>query len=320
MSDPVESYLAQLQSEATTDSRGVFSVDLGRGLEKIGRFQLQSPHHAVLALVSCAVGLEGQRVEFFGQTEDRIFELSGAGFGHPEMQRLFSAALAGESLEGRRRALRNLALALQSSVSGPDLILSGTTSDGESGAKISIQGGQLTISPAPPANPHLNLHFRRPRPKLQWLSNTARRWMGLPLPSTPDRQLMQRHCRFCQVPLRWENQDFNLAQQGRWEHLMVINPSRIRVPLKPLRVRQESRLEQDLPYFGYLGRAGEGGGLALIVDGVLCQHHFDPPDDRFRAILWHNGLRRDLSLETVVADESLGKFFEEISSLYRGLP
>ena len=65
MSDRIEclqALLDDLVSEAPVESSGTFTVDPLRALEKLARFQLQSPYEYVLKLVQSAVAADASEI------------------------------------------------------------------------------------------------------------------------------------------------------------------------------------------------------------------------------------------------------------------
>jgi len=159
------------------------------------------------------------------------------------------------------------------------------------------------------------------RPRRTWSEigkGLAELLSGLPLQDQEDLSLLRRYARYCPVPIVLQGQGFTLERQGRWDQVLTINPQRLKRTLKPLAGGEQRQQEADLPFYGYLGRSAQGGGLLVVVDGLIYPLA-GPPDEFFRGILWHDYLQRDLTLLNLVNDANLSQFTDQVAALYQSL-
>ena len=321
MNSSLEGYLQSLSAEGEIDSEGVFTVDLSQGLNKMAQFQLPSPHHYVLRLVSVAALLKAKALDISGTSYQREFALEGEGFTAQEMRDLFASFLSDSSLDCRVRALRNLALAIYAAARLPGCVVSGNTWQGESGARWQLEAGRLSIQTLEQKSFRwigTRVEVRLQRSLGQLSKGLLQALSGYPLTTHEDIQLLRRYARYCQVPIILEGQNFTLERQGRWEKLLFVNQSRLLRHLKPLASGEQTQISLDYPFYGYLGKSPSGGGLMVVVDGLL----YPVPqieDPQFRGLLWHDHLQRDLTLLHLVQDDGLEQFLGQVRQLYQSL-
>jgi len=307
-------YLDHLHSEGALDSVGAFTIDVAKAIEKVSQFQLPSSDHYVLLLLACAVNLQAPQLHTEIVGDERKFHFPEVGFAQEELEDLFAGFVKGSARSRPEKARRYLALAIHAAVRNPEMDFRGVTWNGSSGGLLKATRGQLTIQPISHEDPGTILTFRK-NFGVGGLSRAVR-WMAEWLhPEDPAETLLRRYCRFAPIPVYLGLEEINVPTQGSWDDLVVINQQKVR-PLPPESALRSRHWDRDLPFSAYLGTCGAGGGLALIVDGLLYDHSFEPPHARFRAVVWHEHLNRDLTMMSLVEDELLRQFFQQLLDLY----
>lgn len=303
MATSADDYLGALQREAQVDSSGAFSVDLERARSTLQRFQLPSADHYVLPLVGCAVTGGADSLSFSCDQHRHIVDIGGLSIdfhaGGPVLNYLLVALTTATRLAGREWF--------------------GETWDGRAGSQFSMKTGQLQVlpltqSPWRPGSARTRLALTLPYPWEDRLMGTARWLAGVGPASDPAAEVLKTYSRYCPVPLQLNSRQLNLERQGHWQQLVVLN--RPPLQLRPLTAFRQTTLERDVPFAGYLGLGVGGGGMLVIVDGLLYTLKLPDAPPEFRAILWHSGLQRDLSLLQLVSNDELVKFRQQLSEIW----
>lgn len=276
------------------DSAGAFTIDLERAQATLQRFQLDSAYHYILPLVACAVAGGADSLSVFSDHQRRIVDLGGLAVdlsgGGPALSYLHSALAAANRLAD----------------------VFGETWNGQTGARFRMVGGQLRVIPLLQEGPVKTRIVLTPtRPWENRLFGAARWLAGVGPAADPAAEILKAYTRYSPMPVRLNGCQLNLERQGHWKLLGVLN--RPPLQLRPLTAMRQIALERDVPFAGYLGLGVGGGGGLVIVDGLL--YPFELPGE-LRAILWHSGLQRDLSLLNLVKNEELAEFHQQLSRIF----
>lgn len=298
MATSADDYLGGLRGEAAVDSSGTFSLDLAKSRRTLQRFQLPSADHYILPLVVCAVAGGADSLSFYQQHRHRVVDMGG----------LTVDLAPGGYLE----------LALLTALRRGGTQASGATWNGSSGSALRVDPGQIRITPLdhPPWDPPLvmtRLIFTPPNPLEKRLLGVARWMAGMGPESDPTAELLKAYSRYSPVPIRLHGRQINLERQGHWKLLAVLN--RPPLPLRPLTALRQLELQKDLPFAGYLGLGVGGGGVLLVVDGLLYPLELPHAPEDFRAILWHSGLQRDLSMLKLRENEELQNLRRQLAEI-----
>lgn len=313
----MDELLGGLGREATVESAGVFTLDRERALRTVQRFQLPGPQYCALAMVASAVVGGAKSVDYLHLHNRRTLNLNGLGFDFSQCD----AALANDI---QAPSLNYLTLALRSASRMTGQMVGAATWDGQSGALLKTVAGRLQATPLsePPwedwqARTRMDL-----APVTPWLAiagRTVRGLIGLPAEVDLVADVLKAYCCYSPVPVRVGGRELTITHQARWRVVTVVNGQRLPRVLKPLSVQSQLELEVDAPFCGYLGYGAGGGGLLVVVDGLLYTVDQVSPHSEFRGILWHQGLRRDLSLVQLVEDEALRLLREQVRALLQRL-
>lgn len=303
MATSADDYLGTLQGEAEIDSTGVFSIDLERAGATLQRFQLPSAYHYVLPLVACAVVGGAEGLSIFPARHSRVIDISGLAF----------------DFQGGGAALGYLQLALATAARLADTQVLGESWDGRAGSRFRMWRGKLLYSPLvqPPWDGGLHQRTRLTLTPVQlWdrrLAGAARWLVGVGPASDPAAELLKAYSRYSPVPIRLDSRELNVVRQGHWKLLGVLN--RPPLQLRPLTALRQIALEREVPFAGYLGQGVGGGGVLAIVDGLLYPVDLPGAHPEFRAIVWHSGLQRDLSLLKLVENDELQRFRQQLGQI-----
>ena len=289
-----DDYLGSLQGEARIDSSGAFSLDLERSRDKLQRFQLPSAHHYVLPLVACAVARGADSFAYFCDERRRIVDLGGV-----------AVELVDPYLQ--------LALATAGRLSDTDVY--GENWDGRTGLRFRVVQGQLRVLPLEIGGPtRTRLVLTSMHPWVNRLAGAVRWLAGVGPASEPAAELLKAYARYCPLPVRLNGRQLNLERQGHWKWLGVLN--RPPLQLRPLTALRQTAHSHEVPFAGYLGLGVGGGGALVIVDGLLYPLEIPELGPEFRAILWHPGLQRDLSLLKLVENGGLHIFRRQLKQIF----
>lgn len=271
------------------DSSGAFTVDQARAQATLQRFQLPSADHFVLPLVLCAVAGKADSFSYFHQQGQRVVEIGGLALG------------SGPLLE----------LALLTAVRRGGV--EGFSWDGRSGTRFRASAREpLQEAPWEPGLVKTRLLFTFPSDRLVRLL----RWVaGVGQASDPVAEVLKAYARYSPIPIRVNGRQINLERQGHWKHLTILN--RPPLHLRPITSMRQVSLDKDVPFAGYLGTGVGGGGVLVIVDGLLYPLDLPEAPEDFRAIVWHSGLERDLSLLKLRENEELQLFRRQLLEICR---
>lgn len=258
------------------------------------RFQLPSPHHYVLPLVACAVAGGADSLSVYAEQHRRLVCLGGLGVDL-ESGYLQSALAAAQGL------------------AHTDVY--GETWNGRSGSRFRVQGGRWLVTPLdePQGSPRTRLVLTPLYPWQDRISGGLRWLVGVGPASDPAGDLLKAYARYSPIPIRLNGRQLNLERQGHWKLLGTLN--RPPLLLRPVTALRQVSVRREVPFAGYLGWGVGGGGALVVVDGLLYPLEVPGLPADFRAILWHSGLRRDLSLLKLVETEELAAFRETLGEI-----
>lgn len=309
----MDEIVGALRQEGTSDSNGVFTLDLLKSAQKLQSFRLPSGYHYVLPMVGSAVLGGASSVSYLQSLDHNTLEIAGLAFDLSQCQAAL-AQPAGQDAAGYLALAIQTALRLQLRYR-----VQAVTWNGESGVIIQSRKGKLEATPllTPPwdeqqKRTRLVLAARFPGNNL--LDLCWRKLAGWPPARDPALELLQAYCCYSPVSIHTTARTLTLERQGRWSRLGVINAAQI--PRK--RPGSGIELNADVPFCGYLGWGPAGGGLLVIVDGLLYTVNLSseiPEGETFRGILWHQNLPRDLSLLNLVQGPALQELEAQILSL-----
>lgn len=304
MAISADDYLDSLRGEAIADSSGSFSLDLEKARATLQRFQLPSPDHFVLPLVICAVAGGADSLSYYHHQQSVVVDLGGLAV----------------RFEDRSKARAYLELALLTALRRAGTKVVGASWDGSAGfefqdAQRQLQIRSLELPPWEQDQVRTRLILTPADPVGRWLVGAARWLAGLGQESEPAAQLLKSYSRYSPVPIRLQGRQINLERQGHWKLLTILNQPPLN--LRPLTSLRQLSVQQELPFAGYLGSGVDGGGVLVIVDGLLYPMTLPGMPEDFRAILWHSGLPRDLSLLNLSEGEELESFRRQILGLWK---
>ena len=297
-----DDFLGSLQGEARIDSTGAFTIDLEQARAKLQRFQLPSADHYILPLVACAVVGGADSLSVFSDQHRRLVDLSGL-------------AVELES-GGPASGYLHLGLATAGRLAGTDVY--GEVWDGQAGCRFRVSQGQIhKVSLSQPpwhgGAPKTRLVLSAAHPWENRLAGAFRWLAGVGPARDLAGDLLKAYASYSPLPIRLNARQINLERQGHWRWLGTLN--RPPLQLRPITALRHATLEREVPFSGYVGLGVGGGGVLVVVDGLLYSLEVPELPSEFRAILWHCGLQRDLSLLQLVENDELDRFRRQLSEV-----
>lgn len=143
MSD-LESFLDTHATEGKKDSKGYFTLDQGRALLQLRRYQLTSPHQFVLNLVASSVASGAAFMNLQYSPRRILVERDGRGFQFDQLANLFSAALIKQT-DRQSAMVRELAVALNGLLYFEPRWIQVVSTTPEGSIKLRMDSSQLTV-------------------------------------------------------------------------------------------------------------------------------------------------------------------------------
>ncbi len=294
--NPAEQMLAELKNEGRLDSQGRFTLNPSRAREMLARFQLESPAHIILHLVSHAVAQFAQTIRVDSGRGELRLEHDGSHLGYEVLENPLGALLSDHR---DQVAPRELAIALNTLLAEADNqveILSG-------GWALSLSQQSQEFRPVPVSETTNRLVVRS---KLSLLE-----------PKTLEA------LRYCPAHLVVDGQTVSAPFDGGtcagWLQIRgrIDRPgSWLKVEPGPADFFQQTSLELPLSAFFRLG-GGSSGRLLVIYLGRLYElplgwglEGLDLPLD---VVVSTDRLRRDLSHTSLLQDRR----FENLQNLLK---
>lgn len=284
----MDELLGQLRTAGKLESEGRFTLDLGRALEQMRRFQLADPRHYVLNLVAGAAALGAGSIDLRWSPDAFEVEWDGPPLSRENMLALLDP-FAAEGTEGLRELARGLAASRA---------LEPAALEAESGqAYFYLDKASFQIEPRSTA--------RRNRVEVRVKRPVWQRFLA-PDPSQPA--LLQERCRYSTLPIHLNGSPLLGELEPPQSHAMIY-----------LEGPPDTRLRTHL---APSGRADFSALLALTPVGsgtIHALHHqvsypLDDPELYPGAfvVLSARGLQKELSQSTLVRTPELTAILERI--------
>jgi hypothetical protein len=210
----IDHFLQDLQSEGELDSKGAFTLDFSKSKEKLAQFLLEKAEHILLKLVQAGVAAGAQQLDFESKTQHIKFTMYGAKFDFQALGQILNFLLHDE---GGDRAIRHLAMAVNTAVSTRPTQIALACWDGRQGQLYRWSNEGRKIEPwTPPKRDRPVTHFQLLRTAEEANSNfwhflSQRDILGMLLGTKkgwdPDRLMLHEMACWCPIPIR---------MNGRW--------------------------------------------------------------------------------------------------------
>jgi hypothetical protein len=299
----VDELLGNLQAAGVLESHGTFTVDLRKAREKLQRYQLVTPRHYVLSLLSSAIG-SGAKKFFFEKSggECRV-GFDGQPYTVDELKRLFENMVLGTVAAEPR--LSDLGLAVQGARGLAPKFLEIESGFGKNGVRLSLESQTVTIEQMDEA-PKLTqgTGFATLFRLVEGASGPWRHFKtGLGLAGQEEIKLLKRRARYAPCDVFLGDEKLNNSRLGPWTLAakLVGGPD---LPEFALQSKRLFPLKGDDTLSGYIGFGTEMGGWMIVDNGITFQistDHSAYPTSR--AVLFTKGLSRDLSGDGLVRNE-----------------
>ena len=221
----VDSFLQELSSEGRLDSAGKFTLSLEHAKEKLSEFLLKSTQDYLLKLVQAGVAAGARTLDLRSSTGSLSFSMHGVSFDPIDLENILTHLLQpGQGAQAR--ALRHLAIAINTAITTRATGITLATWDGHKGQKIFWKAGGRSSQPWRPFRSQPCVHFGVRRTVLE---SASQFWhllgqrdifsmlTGGRAGLDPDRQTVLDRAIWCPVPL---------ALNGQWLPRPRLGPPR----------------------------------------------------------------------------------------------
>ena len=296
-------FLKELHAAGQHDSEGTFTIDLESQRSKLERYRLPSANHFILCLLSAAVSSQASRFDVTPDGSDLHVSFDGHPFRRQELEKL-DTFLFQTSTESLR--FRELAAALHASRAlGMHAVELLSYKEGE-GVFLLLDQRGVRLEDLPEISPFLDqrvtemtIRFRSPLARL----------MGAPR-GKAERALLERWGRFAPLRLFFGHDLLSIDRIRAWPiHIQIQGQAR---PSPNIRLAS-CPLETQHRWSGYIGFDHEPGGLLLISSGLRFQRPAPPAYPMAHAVIWVEGLEKDLSALQLLEDQALQDILETIN-------
>ncbi|MBI3929683.1 MAG: hypothetical protein HY319_29350 [Armatimonadetes bacterium] len=308
MSSAVEGLLAELRSGGQVDSKGVFSLDLPRTLDKLSHFRLPSPYHYARNLVASAVAAGATYVRFYSDADDTVLEHDGKPYPATQLRDLFGCLFEPES-NLAVQATRELAIGLHEVRRARFHWARLLTWDGQAGADLQMTERFLESKPrnrAPWPDRRMTCRLSiREKPGLRTLRKMAVKTVE---GKTPEARILDDACRLAPIPVFLNGQLLPLALQRPMlsgagvVHLFPQEPG----PRVPELLREmPADLRRETPdFFALIARTSVLPELTVVIHGIAFPGEgVDLGRPGVCAVVYSNTLVKDLSETQVVRNQ-----------------
>lgn len=297
----MDSFLQDQHSVGESHSQGGFTISLRESVRKLREYQFKQPEIYVLLLVSATIAKGATKVEVREDSRSLVLSFQGCFYSFAELER-FRETLSSD-LHARDQGLTlGLVGALESAAGRVTLISS--TDQGRVRWTVEADGGRLVEDKADAAP----LGTRIEIPKHTLLRGLFRRLKGF-AGLTAESRLLYNRCERALVPVKIQGESVNRPLiLGEVAALAVIGP-----------VSVEALVEQryHLPQKGWCGAVslgarpllGGASGLTAVVHGVSYPL---PKLSCLQGLVWHDGLRTDLSQSGILEDPTCSELLQEL--------
>lgn len=323
VSDELSEFLGELAAQGNVDSRGHFTLDIEKARDKLRRFQLTSPHHYVLCLLSAACAAGARTLQIQSDGLETTVKFDGQAFRFADFKDLFGAFLTPPSHDLFRVAVRELAMGVHGARAlEPEFITVESWGQG-AGARLQIHGNTMEVeplqeSPFGDAGNHTVFTVRERQGLWATLRLTIAQLRGH---RSAAEEILTAAGRYSETTVRVRNQAINVARLGNWPAVMRVNPQGPpRSPeLNPRKSTFQRAKNLRVPFAGYLGFGDGPGGSLIVVSGVLFQPVLATGYSTARIIIYAPHLQKDLSQTQLLQDAELEKVVRELSEALDGL-
>jgi len=323
VSDELSEFLGELAAQGSVDSRGHFTLDIEKAREKLRKFQLPTPHHYVLCLLSAACAAGAHVLHIQSEGLDTTVKFDGRAFRFDDFKDLFGAFLTPPTHDPNRVAVRELAMGVHGARAlEPEFITVESWGEG-TGARLHIKGNTMEVEPLK-ESPFGDLASHT----IFVVRERQNMWATLRLTIAQLRgqrgaaeEILMGAGRYAETSIRVRNQAVNIARLGNWPAVMRVNPQGPpRSPeLNPRKSTFHRTQELKVPFAGYLGFGDGAGGSLVIVFGVLFQPVLATGYSTARIIVYAPYLNKDLSQTQLLQDAELEKLTDQLSGALDGL-
>lgn len=203
-------FLEDLRTEGKLDSRGKFTVDFNHAREKLAMFLLEKTEHVLLKLVQAGTAAGARSLALTSKSTHISFAMNGVAFRATDLRQILNC-LWMDTDESPNRALRHLAIAVNTAVRTRPTAIALATWDGSRGSLIrwTARGCETQDWKPPKAHEPVTLfqlnrtteeyennlwHLLSQRDILSMLFGTRGGW-------DPDRLMVADMARWCPIPL-----------------------------------------------------------------------------------------------------------------------
>lgn len=317
--NPLARLFDELRGEGRLDSRGHFTLDVAKALEKMRQFQLRDPRLYVLNLVAAAVANGASFVRTSSTPESFSLESDGRGYAFEDLAELFSSPFIANAPE--RRATQELAIGLFGTRGLTVQQVSLETWQGDLGARLAIVEGRLEIARLTQNPLPEGLNVRLSVREKSSLLDSAYGLLGKVRrvkPQTQESEYVRGLCVFSPVPITLNGEQVNLPIPcgGALVAGQVSGPDGRSFPLSAILAEQVVSRSEG-PYAATLvleNRTLPGDALTVVVNGVSFSEFKEVPAyPNARVVVHASHLKKDFSQSSLVLDDEFRAMLEWIN-------
>lgn len=303
------SLLQELASAGQFDSSGAFQLDLTRSIRKLTEFRHKSSDRFLLHLVSAAVAFGSRHFSVRFDSHSWLVQFDVATLGFEEMKQIFSG-VGGQELHRRGVAQRELGLALCCLHGVGDCHIQVRSTK----ACLELTPAYLSVSPNGfPQSQGLAVEVGIPG----WTQARSRRMLHamcekLSVPPV-DILAFERESRYAPLFRHVNGKAVTpWSEEGRSRGTLRLQGDLLLPRSNQLLVERSHESEHTVSISLISGKPGIS--LHIVNFGLFFQDELAAPAG-FRAVIAHNGLKRDLLGRNLIRDEAYRQMLAEIVAL-----
>lgn len=299
----ISGYLQEQQAAGRSDSEGTFTIGLRESLRKLREYQFQQPEIYVLLLVSAAIAQGARRVEVRENSQRLTLSFPGCVYT-PEQLEEFQRAL-GSDLQAQAHRLTLGLLGALNCVEG-GVFLTSSSGIGAFRWRVESGGGKITRSRVH-EQPGTIVEIHR-HSVLKGLFKRFSGFAGL----SPEARLLYDRCERSLTPVEIQGKQVTRP--------IVLGEVPILTTVGEVQVEAQPILRMGWAGIGWSGVISlssrpllvRDSNLQAIVHGVSLTL---PKVEMVQGIVWHDGLKSDLSQSGILEDETCAQLLEQLRQM-----
>lgn len=304
----LDGYVSSLKRGGKFDSVGAFTLDQAQALEKLRKHQVIRPEEFATGLVASAVAAQAQWVTLDTQSDGFRFEHNGALMTYDNLVNLFSSLLV-NGPDKDLAVVQELAFGLNAILALHPKNVRVTCSGVDELTILDLNSSRLTVTRAEPFESYGQ--GNRTVIQASGMRNLLQRFVRRGLGLCSEVSALRRRCRFSPVRIQCNGNDLEFPDVES----VVLGVARIGRPRAiPLGWPTPHLVTSSESSFWIGLSPEEPAKLQVVIHGVS----FTVPErdliPGMQIIVFHDGLRKDLSRSSIVKDAVYQQLLEEIQS------